>query len=160
MLILLIPALENGASITDFGLPIYEGDFGNRYLWKKAGTEKTCSKEEYKTNEYGRVKLFSATEWFNGIEAAAYGLLNLKPRELEQMQPQEIETMFEGYKVSTDRKNAVAAYFAYWLVAPHVKKNSVTPEKILKPLQDRKKKSRQELLDEKEYFTKLAQKGG
>ena len=76
------------------------------------------------------------------------------------MQPQEIETMFEGYKVSTDRKNAVAAYFAYWLVAPHVKKNSVTPEKILTPLQDRKKKSRQELLDEKEYFTKLAQKGG
>lgn len=76
------------------------------------------------------------------------------------MQPQEIETMFEGYKVSTDRKNAVAAYFAYWLVVPHVKKNSVTPEKILKPLQDRKKKSRQELLDEKEYFTKLAQKGG
>lgn len=68
--------------------------------------------------------------------------------------------MFEGYKVSTDRKNALTAYFVCTLMLPHVKKNSVTPEKILKPLQDKKKKSRAELLNEKEYFTKLAQKGG
>ena len=68
--------------------------------------------------------------------------------------------MVEGYKVATERKNALTAYFVYWLVAPHVKKKSVTPEKILKPLEDKKKKSRAELLNEKEYFTKLAQKGG
>lgn len=68
--------------------------------------------------------------------------------------------MFEGHKVATERKNALTAYFVYWLVAPHVKKKSVTPEKILKPLEDKKKKSRVELLNEKEYFTKLAQKGG
>lgn len=68
--------------------------------------------------------------------------------------------MFEGYKVGQNRKNALAAYFVYWMVAPHVKKKSITPEKILKPLQEKKIKSRDELIEEKEYFTKLAQKGG
>lgn len=87
-------------------------------------------------------------------------MLDLKPSELPLLQPQEVEKMFEGYKVATDRKNALTAYFVYWLVAPHVKKKSVTPEKILKPLQEKKAKSRSELLNEKEYFTNLMQKGG
>ena len=69
--------------------------------------------------------------------------------------------MFEGYKVKYRQEKRCSGLFCVTGLLPlHVKKNSVTPEKILKPLQDRKKKSRQELLDEKEYFTKLAQKGG
>lgn len=67
--------------------------------------------------------------------------------------------MLEGYKVATERKNALTAYFTYWVVAPHVKKKAVTPEKILKPLQEQVVKSREELLEEKEYFKKRIERG-
>lgn len=67
--------------------------------------------------------------------------------------------MLEGHKVSQDRKNALMAYFTYWVVAPHVKKKAVTPKKILKPLQEQVVKSREELLEEKEYFKKRIERG-
>lgn len=86
--------------------------------------------------------------------------MGLKPNELEKLQVHEIDTMFEGYKIKRDRQNALTSYFAYWLVAPHVKKNSVSPEIILKPLTEKRSKTRNELLREKEHFNKLLLKGG
>lgn len=47
LLILLIPHLKTERRLQTL-VCHYEGDFGNRYLWKKAGTEKTCSKKNTK----------------------------------------------------------------------------------------------------------------
>lgn len=88
----------------------------------------------------------------------AYGLLELKPRELDKLQPHEFEKMLEGYVMRRDKQNEVQAYFTYLMVAPHVKKDSITVEKILKPLQPHKAKEVKQA--DREYFENLNRKLG
>lgn len=94
------------------------------------------------------------------MEAAAYGLLRLKPDELERLQCHELELLFDGYKLCEDRENARLAYFTFWNLMPHVKKGSLSVDKILKPLIGENQKTKEELLAEKEYYTNLFMKGG
>lgn len=89
----------------------------------------------------------------------AYGALNLNPRELDRLQPQEFEKMLEGYAWRTDKRNELMSYFTFWMVAPHVKKNAVSIEKILNPLKP--KQAKKEIADEdKDYFKKMAERLG
>lgn len=68
--------------------------------------------------------------------------------------------MFDGCRLREDRENARIAYFTYWIVAPHVKKGTLSVDKILKPLASEKQKTKEDLLAEKEYYTNLFMKGG
>lgn len=61
--------------------------------------------------------------------------------------------MLEGYVSRRDRANEVQAYFTYLMVAPHVKRDSITVEKILKPLQPHKVK--EVTKEDREYFEKM-----
>lgn len=89
------------------------------------------------------------------MEPLAYGPLELKPWEFAKLQPQEFEKMLEGYTLRRDRDNELRAYFTCLLIAPHVKKDSITVEKILKPLQPHKVK--QVTQQEKAYFQRMAE---
>ena len=86
---------------------IYHANFssfdGKRYFrGKKAGA-----------GGEGRLKVSGAAEWLESIEQMAYGLLELKPRELDRLQPHEFEKMLEGYVMRRDKQNEVQAYFTY-----------------------------------------------
>jgi hypothetical protein len=93
------------------------------------------------------------------VEPMAYGALNLNPREFDRLQPQEFEKLLEGYAWRSNRHNELMAYFTYWIVAPHVKKNAVTIEKILNPLKP--KQAKKEISEgDKDYFRKMAKELG
>lgn len=89
----------------------------------------------------------------------AYGALNLNPRQFDRLQPHEFEKLMEGYEWRANRHNELMSYFTYWIVAPHCKRNSVTPQKIAKPLQPQKKKA-EATEEDKNYFADLAKRLG
>lgn len=93
------------------------------------------------------------------VEPMAYGALNLSPRELDRLQPQEFEKLLEGYTWRSNRRNELMSYFTYWIVAPHVKKNAVSIDKILNPLKP--KQAKKEISEgDKDYFRKMAKELG
>lgn len=102
----------------------------------------------------------SAAAWLKYIEPTAYGALRLKPRELEDMQPQEVTAMIRAYELAEERQATKTAYFTYWIIAPHLGKRSrVTPAMIAEPFIKKEVKSHDELLKEKEHYLSMMKEG-
>lgn len=71
-------------------------------------------------------------DWIEATETQAYAL-NIKPAEYENLQPQELRKIFNGYKNKQKDADYRKAYFLSWLVNVQVTEQ-VTPEKIADPL--------------------------
>lgn len=74
-------------------------------------------------------------EWVEAAEPVAYGMLNLKPYEFEEMQIREFNAMVQGRLRRKRERDETNAYFTYWQMKPHLGENSsLTPADILAPL--------------------------
>lgn len=83
----------------------------------------------------------------------------MKPWELEALQPHEIEKMFQGHTMAEQKRNWTRSYFTMLLLAPYTtKKSKITVAAIMKPLLPKKETDPEELLAEKEHYSRMAQK--
>lgn len=74
-------------------------------------------------------------EWVEAAEPVAYGMLNLKPYEFEEMQIREFNAMVQGHLRRKRKQDEMQAYFTYWQLLPQLgSKTSITPADILAPL--------------------------
>lgn len=89
------------------------------------------------------------------MEPFAYGPLGLRPWDLMRLQPQEFDVMVEAYLSDRKRRYEVQAYFTSLIIAPHVKKNAMSVEKILKPLLPEAPNKTRTRKNEKAYFEQM-----
>lgn len=69
------------------------------------------------------------------MEPVAYGLLALKPWELEQLQPYEFLLMVEGAIWRKERQEDIMAYFITPLININLeKKHQISPQVLIEPL--------------------------
>ena len=85
----------------------------------------------------------------------AYGPLNLKPREFEELQPCEFEQLLEGYKWRQENTENLMAYFTACQMSVHTK-HPVSPMALLKPL--RPKQVSENRKSDVEYFKEMNEK--
>lgn len=71
------------------------------------------------------------------------------------MQPQEFDVMVEAYLSERKRRYEVQAYFTSLIIAPHVKKNAMSVEKIMKPLLPEAPKKTGGRKAQKAYFERM-----
>lgn len=75
-------------------------------------------------------------QWVEWAEPIAYGPLELKPCEFEQLQPHEFQQLFEGFKWRQENNENILAYFTCHLmnISGRSLKKSISPNEMLKPL--------------------------
>ena len=62
-------------------------------------------------------------------------MLSLTPREFEELQIQEFNTMVQGHLRRKRKQDEMQAYFTYWQLLPQLgSKTLITPADILAPL--------------------------
>jgi len=100
-------------------------------------------------------------EW---AEPIAYGPLELKPWEFEQLQPHEFYKLYEGFVWRQEQQEALAAYFVSHLmnISGKVAKRTIQPKDLLKPLRQASKQRDKKVDEEylKDIFKDSLQKGG
>jgi len=79
-------------------------------------------------------------DWLEWAEPLAYGPLNLKPQEFEQLQPCEFMQLWDGYVWRKEHNEDIAAFFVCHLMNLEGKilKRNITPKELLKPLRREK----------------------
>jgi len=95
-------------------------------------------------------------DWLEWAEPLAYGPLNLKPQEFEQLQPSEFLQLWDGYIWRKENNEDITAYFVCHimnLIGKSLKRN-ITPKDLLKPLRREKVKEarKEESVKLKETF--------
>lgn len=81
-------------------------------------------------------------------------------REIDDLQPQEIDLIIKGNDMAEERENRRQAYFTTWTACgPHMKPKSIKFDRILAPLIKKEKESAEELIEEKKFLVNLLQKG-
>lgn len=90
----------------------------------------------------------------NWAEPIAYGALNLKPREFEELQPHEFYKLMDGYKWRKQEQEALFAYFVLPIVnSQGTLKHPIEMKHLLDPLQpDQKRLKKQQ---DAEYLKKV-----
>lgn len=94
----------------------------------------------------------SVAEWIESAEGIAYGVLNLKPREFEELQPHEFENLLRGYEARRAEENKQRAYWTANLMNCWIK-NPITPKDLWEPLIQ--PEPAQKKIDDREYFEKM-----
>lgn len=88
------------------------------------------------------------------MEPVAYGLLALKPWELERLQPYEFLLMVEGAIWRKQRQEDIMAYFVTPLININLdKKHQISPQALIAPLRgDSEERARAEKQHFKDAF--------
>jgi len=74
------------------------------------------------------------------MQRVAYGILGLRPPEFWELTPKQYLLMIEGHEKKDESVWNKIAQLASWNTAPHLK-NPVTPEKLLNPRKESKRKT-------------------
>ena len=72
-----------------------------------------------------------------------------------RLQPQEFETLIDAYWINLKRNYEVQSYFVSLIIAPHVKRNAVSTEKILGPLLPKHLRKSEQQKKDKAYYEQM-----
>lgn len=85
--------------------------------------------------------------------------MGYKVREIDDLQPQEVDQIIKGFELAEERENRRQAYFTTWTASgSHLKPKSIKFEKILKPLLPKKDFSEErveQLKNDKQFLSSL-----
>lgn len=85
--------------------------------------------------------------------------LGYKIREIDDLQPQEVDLIIKGNDMAEERENRRQAYFTTWTASgSHLKPKSIKFDKILAPLLPKKEESAEKLQQDKQFLIGLIQR--